>query len=64
MQQSLYRLNKFLGQGLGPAQLILDNSLSGNLYIDQGFSYIFKQDGYLLGDMCLSWTPTPHLVLG
>jgi hypothetical protein len=64
MQQSLYRLTKFLGQGLGSAQPILDDSLNGNLYTDQGFSYIFEQGGYLLSDMCLSWTPTPHLVLG
>jgi hypothetical protein len=64
MQQSLYRLTKFLGQGLGSAQPIPYASLYGNLYICQGFSYIFQQDGYLLSDMCLSWTPTPHLVLG
>jgi hypothetical protein len=29
MQQRLYRLNKFLGQGLGSAQPILDDSLNG-----------------------------------
>jgi hypothetical protein len=32
------KLNKFLGQGLGSAQPILDGSLNGNLYTDQGFS--------------------------
>jgi hypothetical protein len=38
MQQSLYRLTKFLGQGLESAQPILDDSLTENLYTDQGFS--------------------------
>jgi hypothetical protein len=38
MQQRFYRLTKFLGQGLGSTQPILDDSLNGNLYTDQGFS--------------------------
>jgi hypothetical protein len=43
MQQKSYRLNKFLGQGLGSAQPILDDSLNGNLYTDQGFSYKYNK---------------------
>jgi hypothetical protein len=45
MQQRLYRLNKFLGQGLGSAQHVSNDSLNGNLYTDQGFSYNFNKMG-------------------
>jgi hypothetical protein len=38
MHRRIYRLTKFLGQGLGSAQPILDDSLNDNLYTDQGFS--------------------------
>jgi hypothetical protein len=41
----LYRLSKFLGQGLGSAQPISDDSLNGDLYPDQGFSYNFNRMG-------------------
>jgi hypothetical protein len=43
MQQRFYRQTKFLGQGLGSAQPILDDSLNGNLYTDQSFSSNFNK---------------------
>jgi hypothetical protein len=45
IQPRLYRLTKFLGQGLGSAQPILDDSLYGNLYTDQGFSDNYNKMG-------------------
>jgi hypothetical protein len=35
----------FLGQGLGSAQPISDDSLNGNLYTDQGFSDNYNKMG-------------------
>jgi hypothetical protein len=45
MQQRLYRLTKFLDQGLGSAQSTLDDSLNGNSYTDQGFPWVFYNMG-------------------
>jgi hypothetical protein len=43
MQQSLYRLTKFLGQGLGSAQPISRWLLNGILCTDQSFSSNFTR---------------------
>jgi hypothetical protein len=60
----IYRLTKFLGQGLGSVQPISRWFSLWKLVHRSRFPMCILWYGYLLCEMCLSWTSTLHLVLG